>query len=200
MVNGADSFVLFDFQQRILLVGEKGQLFRLLDHENGGTTVPWQFANCQSTETTTSQDFDLLLFVFCGLASDTVPLLLLLAQVIFVALTSLNDRPLWWKAASFVRDKIFLKQIVKQKIALSLLSVGLNFMKPLRICNRTMSLCYPLVKSFQLRFLRSISPYRRIFCGVDARKYLDIFNKKIYMYTLFLMHWVNCLCVLVLVL
>ena len=40
MVNGADSFVFFDFQQRILLVDQKGHVRRLLDPEDGGTNVP----------------------------------------------------------------------------------------------------------------------------------------------------------------
>lgn len=45
MVNGEDSFVLIDFQQRILLVGEKGQVRRLFDLEDGVTNVPRHFVN-----------------------------------------------------------------------------------------------------------------------------------------------------------
>jgi len=40
MVNGENSLVFFDFQKRILLVGEKGQVRRLHDPEDGGTNVP----------------------------------------------------------------------------------------------------------------------------------------------------------------
>ena len=92
MVNGEDSFVLIDFQQRILLVGEKGQVRRLFDLEDGVTNVPRHFVNWQLTQPAASQDFDLLLFVFCGLTSDIVSLRVRLA--LFVTFTLLNDSPM----------------------------------------------------------------------------------------------------------